>query len=244
MKITTTKNTCFTLIELLVVIGIIAILASMLLPALNKARDRAKQISCANNLKQIGIQSNLYLNDYDGYFFRYTMKSPYSTTDQTWYQTNSPFVHDYLKIKWISGDEFAGSLLDCPACQSGYGGNNMDYIYNETLGMRTGSGKALWGKLSRLKKISSTVMFADNVGKALAQQIWTSSQNGLYFFQQGGVPPTGAATTSWHYPWLFAFDYTRHNNNANFMFVDGHVVSADKNGSTRESGFLYYKTYE
>jgi prepilin-type N-terminal cleavage/methylation domain-containing protein/prepilin-type processing-associated H-X9-DG protein len=77
MKRTTRGNLAFTLVELLVVIGIIAILMSMLMPAMSRAKQKANAITCLNDIRQLGLSSTLYAGDHDGEFpRRMTLFSP------------------------------------------------------------------------------------------------------------------------------------------------------------------------
>lgn len=94
-KVGIMKNHLFTLIELLVVIAIIAILASMLLPSLNKARAMAMKTKCTGNLKQIGTGLALYADDYQYY--------PPSKQDNFTLQTNRNSWH-WLVMPYIGMD--------------------------------------------------------------------------------------------------------------------------------------------
>jgi len=148
----------FTLLELLIVIAIIAILASLLLPALGKAKESAKQIKCGSNLKQIGAGHFMYVADYDGWFpslFKGTAIS--SWWDYEWQYLISGYVENK---KTPAGSQILSRLFDCPGTSTFTGSYfDSDYSQNYYFGY-----KISLLKLPSIKKASKLIMVCDSDG--------------------------------------------------------------------------------
>lgn len=119
------KRQGFTLVELLVVIGVVALLISLLLPALNKARESAKQIKCASNLRQLYLASSMYAAEFQGFIPTRGEKYGLLQMIQNWRDTNTGTeipgllyaVHRYMGVKVSPDGTVVGDniyIIMCP----------------------------------------------------------------------------------------------------------------------------------
>lgn len=166
----------FTLIELLVVISIIAILASLLLPSLNLAREKARSLHCLNNLKQWGTVATFYSNDMNDYVVPHVPLSPSLGSTRTWHHFNGYLRETYLANASADKWQRLGGLINmCPSHHNpvqteyynyGYYSYAINYEITQVNKYRypdNGIELSCPVRLSRLKNQSSLIYVTDTV---------------------------------------------------------------------------------
>ena len=228
-----TEQRAFTLIELLVVIAVVAILASLLLPALSKARNMAKKASCASNLGQLMKAHLLYAGDNNDYLWYTGFRSP---SYDTWVRTLSggmvyPGREVYMKNQncFVCPSTKYGKWTGAAARTYGmyngiHGASNYSSI-SQVQGnfmISDGTGYFVFYQLIRFKQPSKFILLADTITASNNDAYKANNGQGLWFF----LPTTKVEDSAVS---------LLHGGFANSAYIDGHVASNNP-AALKESG--------
>ena len=229
MRMSFKKHFCsieksFTLIELLVVIAIIAILAAMLMPALQQARARGQAISCASQMKQVGTAMQTYINDNNGW-------GPVFDLPRKWDTNIAALLEGYLgysKEKGVKMPVFVCPGLPFPEWIKAWRGDgknptNGEWVYNVSGAFYTpnrhlgynhdGNPAGYWSFLQKVEKFRNPSSFVAMVEPNGVRQSDGGFKGNFAFIWRDEATVANQIMGLSH-----------HNGGANFLFLDGRVA--------------------